>query len=162
MDERLHSLMHKASTMSDDVKKWITTEAEPLLLSNASSQQNTQGHIEYLDIISGVLDCVANMALLTLGKILRSLCHAQLRWSTTPEQTKQLQLESNMLPNDPETIKQRRQRAITAFDFVRGKSYLAAKPLEFGLRQVDSRGFNFSVTAPDEGEGYVGLGKGGS
>ena len=159
MDERLHSLMHKASTMSDDVKKWMTGEAEPLLLSNASSQQVIQGHIEYPDIISGVLDCVANMALLTLAKILRSLYHARLRWSTLPEQIK---LESNALLDNPETIEQRRQRAITAFDFVRGNSYLAAKPLEFGLRQVDSSGFNFSVNAPDEREGCVGLGNGGS
>ena len=162
MDERLYSLMHKASTMSDDVKRWMTGEAEPLFLSNALLQQNIHGHIEYPDIISGVLDCVANMALLTLRKVLRSLCHARQRWSTLPEQTGQPPLVSSELLDDAGTIEQRRRRAIIAFDFVRENSYLAAKPLEFGLRQVDSSGFSFSVSARHEREGYVGLGNGGS
>ena len=96
-------------------------------------------------MISGVLDCVANMALLTIGKILRFLFNAKLRWNTTQEHITQYQLESSELLDDSETIEQRRQRAITAFDFVRKKSYLAAKPLEFGLRGAHSNGFSTSI-----------------
>ena len=144
--------------MSDDVKRWIVAEAEPLFFPNISSQQVIQVHIVYPDIISGVLDCVANMALLTIGRILRSLCHARLRWSTQPEQTEQSRRESSQLMDSPETIEQRRQRAMTAFDFVRGKSCLAAKPLEFGLRQVHSSGFSDPVDILDGREGNRGFG----
>ena len=105
--------------------------------------------MEYPNIIAAVLDCVANMALLTLGKILRFLCHARLRWSTLPEQAKQHQLECSEFFDNPETIEQRRQRTMTAFDFVKGNSYLAAQPLEFGLRSVDSSGFGGSIDLLD-------------
>lgn len=135
--------------MSDNVKTWITAEAEPLFSSTAPSQQSVPGHMVYPNIISAVLDCVANMALLTLGKILRFLCHARLRWSTLPEQAKQHQLECSEFLDNPETIEQRRQRAMTAFDFVKGNSYLAAQPLEFGLRSVDSSGFGGSIDLSD-------------
>jgi len=131
--------------MFDDVKKWLTVEAEPLFLSYASSQQVIQEHINYPDIISGVLDCVANTALLTIDKILRFLCHARLRSSSLAGRSRQQQLETSQLLNDPEIIEKWRQRAITAFKFVQGKSKLAAKPLDFGLRQVQSSGSSCSI-----------------
>ena len=144
-EEQSDLLMHKASTMFDDVKKWLTVEAEPLFLSYASSQQVIQEHINYPDIISGVLDCVANTALLTIDKILRFLCHARLRSSSLAGRSRQQQLETSQLLNDPEIIEKWRQRAITAFKFVQGKSKLAAKPLDFGLRQVQSSGSSCSI-----------------
>ena len=145
--------------MSANIKKWITAEAEPLFLSNASLQQIIQGHMEYPNMMSGVLDCVANMALVTLGKILRFLLHARLQWSTLPEQAMQYQLENSELLEYPETVEQRRQRAMTAFDFVKGKSYLAAKPLEFGLREAESSGFGGSIDLLDRRDGDVGSGQ---
>lgn len=141
--------MRNASTMSDNVKTWITAEAEPLFYSTAPSQQIVLGHVEYPNIISAVLDCVANMALLTLGRTVRFLCHARLRWSTLPEQAKQHQLECSEFLDKPEIMEQRRQRAMTAFEFVKRNSSLAAQPLEFGLRSVDSSGFGGSIDLLD-------------
>lgn len=162
-DGRLDSLLHQASEMSDVVKKWITAEAEPLFLSNASSQRVFQGYIEYPDVVSGVLDCVANTALLAIGNILRFLCHARLRSSGLPGRSEQHRLETSPLLDSQETIEQQRQRARTAFEFVQGESELAAKPLDFGLRQSHSSGFSGSIDVlDDEPEGYVDFGLGGS
>ena len=136
--------------MSDDVKNWITTEAEPLFLSNASSQRAIQGHVEYPDIISGVLDCVANTALLTIGNMLRFLCHAKLPLSNLPGGSGQHRLDLGQFLDNQQTVEQRRQRAMTAFTFVQGQSELAAKLLGFGLRQVLSSGFSGSIEALDE------------
>ena len=136
--------------MSEEVKKWITAEAEPLFLSSAFSQRGIKGHIEYPDILSGVLDCVANTALLTINNILRFLCHTRLGSSSRPGRSRQYRLNTSQLLDNQETIEQRRQRATTAFDFVQGKSDLAAKPLAFGLRQVHSSGFSSSVDDLDE------------
>ena len=148
-DVRTDSMIHKASKMSDDVKKWITTQAEPLFLSNSSSHQVIQGHVEYPDLISAILDCVANTALLTISNILRFLCHARLRSSSLPGQQRQSHLEASQLLDDQETIEQWRQRAMTAFGFVQGKSEFAAKPLAFGLQQVHSSGFSGSIDVLD-------------
>lgn len=126
--------------MLDDVKKWLTVEAEPLFLSYASSQQVVQEHINYPDIVSGVLDCVANTAVLTIDKIMRSLCHLMLRSSSLAGRSGQQGLGTSQLLDDAEIMARRRQRAITAFKFVQGESRLAAKPLEFGLRQIQSGG----------------------
>jgi hypothetical protein len=135
-EEQLDLLMHKASTMFDDVQKWLTAEAQPLFLSSTSSHQVIQEHIDYPDIISGVLDCVANTALLTIDKIMRFLYHARLRSSSLAGQSWQQRLETSRLLHDPEIIDRWRQRAISAFEFVQERSKLAAKPLEFGVQQI--------------------------
>lgn len=137
--------MHKASKMFEEVEKWITAEAEPLFLSSPFSHQGIQEHIEYPDIISGVLDCVANTALVTINNILRFLCHARLGSSSLLGRSRQYRLDTGQLLDNQEIIEQRRQRATTAFEFVQWKSDLAAKPLAFGLRQVHSSGFSSSV-----------------
>ena len=151
-DAKSDSLIRKASQMSDDVKKWVTAEAEPLFFSNISSQRVIHGHIEYPDLISGVLDCVANTALLTLSDILRFLCHVRLRSSSLPGQNGQHRLETSQLLDNQETIEQWRQRAMTAFKFVQGQSEFAAKPLAFGLQQVHSSGLSGSIDVLDEQE----------
>lgn len=102
----VESLIGKASKISDDVQRWVTSEAEPLFLSNASSQPLTPGHIEYPDLMSGVLDCVADMALVTIGKILRSLCHARLRSSSLLGQDTENRLRTCQLLDNPEAIEQ--------------------------------------------------------
>ena len=124
-------LMHHASTILDDVKVWLTIEAEPLVLSNASSQQGTRERIHYPEILSEVLDSVANTALLTIEKIL--CCHARQRSSSLAKRSGQ---QHSLLLNDQEIIEQWRQRATAAFKFVQGESTRAAKPLDFGLRQL--------------------------
>jgi hypothetical protein len=134
-EEQSDLLMHKASTMFDDVQKWLTVEAQPLFLSHNSSHQIIQDHIDYPDIISGVLDCVANTALFTIDKIMRFLYYARIRSSSLAGRSWQQQLETGQLLHDPEIINRWRQRAISAFEFVQEGSKLAAKPLEFGVRQ---------------------------
>jgi hypothetical protein len=139
-------LMHKASTMIDSVRRLLAMEAEPLFLPYTSSKRNIQEPINYPDIISGVIDCVANTALLTLHKILHLLCKARLQSGSLAEQDRQEQIETSQLPNNQEAIERWRQRAITAFKFVQAESTLAAKPLDFGLRQVQSWGSSHSIS----------------
>ena len=139
LDGQSDWLMHTASKMSDDVKNWITTEAEPLFFSNTSSSQRIiQGHIEYPNLVSGVLDCVANTALLTIDKVRRFLYQARLRANSPLGRSRQDLLESSQLLDSRETIEQQGRRAMAALDFVKRESNLAAKPLEFGLRQASS------------------------
>ena len=149
-DERSESLIQELSTIYNDVQEWITAEAEPLLLPNATSQQISVGALEYPDVISGVLDCVANVALLAIGRLIRSLCRARLRSSSLPGRPRLHRLDTSQPLDDRKTIEQRRQRAITAFEFVRGRSEIAAKPLEFGLQQVHSIAINGSVDDVDD------------
>ena len=191
-NDQSDSLMHKVSRMSNDLKNWITVEAEPLLSSNSLSQQAIQGRIpswgsnshrpldppdsapggkgceilphegmEYPDIIAGVLDCVAHTALITMSKIFRFLYCVRTRSSSLAGQSGQFPLETCQLPENQETIEQYRQRAMKAFEFVQGKSAIAAKPLDFGLRQVLSSGFSGSVDVLDD-RGYTGSGRSGN
>jgi hypothetical protein len=142
-EEGLDILMHKASTMFDSVSRLLTMEAEPLFLPYASSKRNMQESITYPDIISGVIDCVANTALLTLHKIMHLLCKTRLQSGSLDRQE---QIEASQPLNDPEAIERYRQRAITAFNFVQAESALAAKPLDFGLRRVQSWGSSCSIS----------------
>ena len=149
-DERSESLIQELSAIYNNVQEWITAEAEPLLLPYATSQQIHPGDLDYPDVISGVLDCVANVALLNIGRLIRSLCRTRLRLSSLPGRSRPHQLDTSQLLDDREIIEQRRQRAITAFEFVRGRSKIAAKPLEFGLQQVRSIADNGSVDDVDD------------
>jgi hypothetical protein len=137
-DKLTDVLIQKASTMLTDVNKLLKVEAEPLFVSYTSSLQLIQGQINYPDVISGVLDCVANTALLTIDKILRFVHHSRLRSSSLAGRRRPQRLEIGQLLDDPATIEQWRRRATTAFKFVHGESRLAAKPLDLGLRQIQS------------------------
>jgi hypothetical protein len=128
-EERSNFLMQKAFTIFGGVKEWLAVEAEPLFLSWASSQRVIQEHHSYPDIMAGVLDCVAHRALLTIDKILRFLLNAKLQSSS-------LAGNNSQLLDDPDVIERWRYRAIKAFKFVQEESILAAKPLDFGLRQL--------------------------
>ena len=143
-------MMHKATSISDDVKAWMAAEADPLISTSDSTQQVI---IEYPDLISGVLDCVANVALLTIDKIRRSLYHVMLRASSMTGPKTQHQLKANYFLDNQETLttlEQWHQRAMTAFSFVQAQSELAAKPLDFGLRQVQSSGFGGPIDIINE------------
>ena len=172
--------MHKVSMMSNDLKKWITVEAEPLLSPGGKertllwdrtsnrpldlpdsapggkeSQILPDEEIEYPDIIAGVLDCVAHTALITMSKIFRFLYYVRLRSRGLAGQSGQLPLETYQLPDNQEIIEKYRQRAMKAFEFVQGRSAIAAKPLDFGLRQVLSNNFSELVDVLDD-RGYSG------
>ena len=169
--------MHKVSRMSNDLKKWITVEAElqlspsgkgPILswdstshrpLDHLDSAPGGNGGvilphegIEYPDLIAGVLDCVAHTALITMSKMFRFLYYTRLRSSSLAGQSGDFPVETCQLPENQTTIEGYRQRAMKAFEFVQGKSAIAAKPLDFGLRQVLSSDFSEMVDVFDDRE----------
>ena len=135
-------LLQRISNLFYNVKNWLTLEAEPHYLPyDASSSQFIDEYIIYPDIISGVLDSVANTALLILDRMYCSLYSVKLEESSVVESRSELHqwLRNERLLDDPEDAEWRRLRIIRAFEFVRQESTLAAKPLEFGLRQAQSR-----------------------
>ena len=146
-DERSEMLMHKACILFEDVRSWLTLEAEPLFLSHTSLQQVIQEQIRYPDIVCGVLDCVANTALLTINKILRCLCEARLRCNSLEGRDNHQSLRPGQLLDDPDITERWRGRAMTAFKYVQGESLLAAKPLDFGLRQIEAIGSSCSINS---------------
>ena len=184
-NDQSDSLMHKVFRMSKDLKNWITVEAEPLLSPSGEGRipsWDSTSHrpmdlldgapggkgcailpheeIEYPDIIAGVLDCVAHTALITMSKMFRFLYYVRLRSSSLAGRSGQFPLETRQLPENRKTIERYRQRAMKAFEFVQGKSAIAAKPLDFGLRQVLSSDFSEVVDVLDDRE-YSGLGRSG-
>ena len=145
-EERFDLLIQKAISMLTDVTTWLQLKAEPYFMSNtltycAPTMDYKEENINYPDILIGVLDCVANTAILAIERLLRHLCLARLRSCGSamgPSGPKERGLP--WLSDDPERMEQRYQRAVSAFDFVKAESTLAAKPLEFGLQQVQSAG----------------------
>lgn len=132
--ERTDILISKATTMLNDAKNWLTFDAEPLFLSYSVSIQGLHEHISYPDVLAAVLDCVANTALVTIDKILRSLCKSRMVSSILLGED----FEANEQFDSPEIVEGWRQRAISAFKYVEGKSSIAAKPLDFGVRQIQA------------------------
>ncbi|KAL9130010.1 MAG: hypothetical protein Q9217_001694 [Psora testacea] len=106
-EEQPDLLMHKALTMPDHVKNLLKVEAEPLFLPYASSQHVIQEHVVYQDIIAGVLDFVANTALLAIDMVLRSLCQARLGARSYTGQSMQQGLEAGHLLDDLEVTERR-------------------------------------------------------
>ena len=143
-EERLDLLIEKAISMLTNVANWLHFKAEPYIMSNTSTYcpptiNHEGGQINYPDVLIGVLDCVANTAILAIERLLRRLCLARLQPRYTlmgPGWPKERGLP--WLSDDPEQMKPRCRRAISALNFVKAESTLAAKPLEFGLQQVRS------------------------
>ena len=105
-----------------EVETLVRQQLEPFFPSRKPAEQ-----IDYPDLICGVVDCVAHASLLTLSDILRSVSGAQ------PQHT-----ELDSPPYDSGTLEQMTRRVGAAFNFVRGKSITAAKPLGFGLQQIQA------------------------
>ena len=143
-EERLQLLIEKAISMLTSVTNWLHLKAEPYFMSNTltyctPTMDYEEGHINYPDVLIGVLDCVANTAILAIERLLRRLCLARLQSCGSvmgPSWPKER--ESPWLSDDPGHMKQRCRRAVSALNFVKAESTLAAKPLEFGLQQVRS------------------------
>lgn len=141
-EEQLDILIDKALSMLTIVNNWLRGKAEPYFTSNTLTSLTPTTyygaeHINYPDVLIGVLDCVANTAILAIEQLLRRLCLARLRsygramGSSWPKER-----GLPWLSDDPEYMRRRHQRATSALDFVKAESTLAAKPLEFGLQQV--------------------------
>ena len=141
----LDTLIHRASTTFVGVQKWLTLAPKPVPYSLAPTHNTLPDYVKYLDILAAVSDCVANTALLAIDKILRFLHHARqsspslVAWQDVP------QVQTDNTSADPTTVEGWHQRAVSAFGFVRGESLIAAKPLDFGLREVESgiSGYSF-------------------
>lgn len=148
--ERLNLLIDRALSMLTDVNNWLQAKAEPYFTPNTMTPLTLPTyygaeHINYPDVLIGILDCVANTAILAIEKLLRSVCLARLRScgsATGSSWPKERGLP--WLSDDPEHMRRRHQRAVSALDFVKAESTLAAKPLEFGLQQVQMGGSNLS------------------
>lgn len=152
-------LLLPALTMRGDLLNWLNQEASEIrmpphfltieetgrsLTSHSQLQEQEIGN-SYRDIIYGVLDCVANTTLLSIDKLLRRLLLFQAGFRPNTQERRIPQSQDLVVPNrqflDTEkTIECRRKRALTAFNFVKAKSPLAAKPLEFGVKQIQSGG----------------------
>ena len=145
-EARLDILIDRALSMLTDVNHWLQAKAEPHFTPNTIAPftpPNYYGteHIKYPDLLIGVLDCVANTAILAMEELLRRLCLARLRsYGSAIGSNWPKDRGLPWLSDDPERMRQRHQRAISALDFVKAESTLAAKPLEFGLQQVQSGG----------------------
>ena len=143
-DERLELLIQRAISMLTNVTNWLHLKAEPYFMSNTltcctPAMDYEEAHINYPDVLIGVLDCVANTAILAIEQLLRRLCLARRQPCSNfmgPSWPKKRGLP--WLSDDPEQTKPRCRRAIAALGFVKAQSTLAAKPLEFGLQQVRS------------------------
>lgn len=122
--------------MLNDVKRCITLEAEPLFLTYGPASQGLQPHINYPDLLSAVGDCVANTTLITLDRILRSLCNAKAVSTILTGET----FGENEQFDSPDVVAGWRRRAVDAFKWVKGQSFIAAKPLDFGIRQIQTFG----------------------
>ena len=140
-NDRLDFLLNRVSKVFCEVKNWLMFEAEPQYFSyDTSSSQFIDEHVNYPDMISGVLDSVANTALLILDRMYCSLHHTRLGESSIMASGIEPRWVRNQcLLDNPGDVERRRLRVIRAFEYVRGESTLAAKPLEFGLREAQSR-----------------------
>ncbi|TVY19765.1 hypothetical protein LARI1_G002605 [Lachnellula arida] len=131
-------LIEKAIIMLNGIKSWLTLEAEHLFLSSSSSSPGLQEYINYQDLLVGIVDCVANTALVTIDRILRSLYNAKMVSSVLMGESLGLGVEFD----GPEVVEGWRRRAVSAFEYVKGESVIAAKPLDFGVRQIEAFGYN--------------------
>ena len=77
-------------------------------------------------LLLAVLDCVSNCALIGLQKLLVSL----------PPPASSHQIEDLSVSSCPTTEAERKAAVRAAFEFVHSLSFMSAKPLEFGLRQL--------------------------
>jgi hypothetical protein len=124
--------MRRALKSYDNMVSWLHGCFDPhCALDSPGTFPNS---FRYPDVIAGVVDCVANTALLTLDKMICFLYHGNLPSGMPPSSTNLHHSDSE----DQRTIQTWHQRAVCAFEYVRGESTIAAKPLEFGLRQFQS------------------------
>ncbi|KAF7889336.1 uncharacterized protein EAF01_010829 [Botrytis porri] len=117
-------IMDNILEICSEMKAWLSREVEPHIFPNPCNTTRTT--VEYSDPIAGVVDCVTNTTLLTLDKVICSLYHGSI--ATHAVDTF----------DDPEIVARWYRRALVAYDFVQGESRFVAKPLEIGLRQLQS------------------------
>jgi hypothetical protein len=145
IDIRHSELLLRAIDMYSRIQTWYLEELAPFL-SNAedflSCSQSldsatwdgsieTQTTVEYPEFLLAVLDCVTNLILIRLQELLFSLPSGPPHW----HQTFNFSLS-------PITIARQQAKVRASHAFVKRKSRVAAKTLEFGLQQLWSPKWN--------------------
>ncbi|KAJ9297387.1 hypothetical protein DTO271G3_4680 [Paecilomyces variotii] len=146
LERQLDRVLYRAVSMKRSIERWYIEEFEPSLLAhrslaNASTKaappsdlQSKLGIPRYPEVLFGVLDCVSNSVLVRLDELLLSLTAESLGRHNG----------SAAAVVDPDITAQRQETVRTSFDSVRQSSRVAAKPLEFGMRQIWSIGSIFN------------------
>ena len=125
--------VHEGWETFDKVESWLKRIHVQAQTSAGEACLGLQS-FRYSDIIAGVSDCVAHMALMTLDKNLRSLYSCL---SETPNSSNS-SCCTGLHPLRPlykaENVLRWRDRVTGAFKFVENKSLIASKPLGFGVQ----------------------------
>lgn len=124
--------------MAIKIQSCIELEAEPCLISSTSSQG--RDHIQYLDLIAGINDCISHKALMVIEKALRILFEMRSRSSYLVARSMHEEFEATLHLGDAKAVELRRHRIVNAFNFVRRECQFAAKLIDFGLRHMQSTG----------------------
>jgi hypothetical protein len=109
-------LIEQASEIMDAIQKWLSV-AEEFFQHHASRNPVAP----YPNVLSGVMDCVAHTTLDAVHKIRQSLY---------------MRLDPGAPVLNESTVLEWRRRSISSFQHVKAESETAAKPLEFGIRQI--------------------------
>ena len=126
----------EASELITRFNRFISTALEPSFVARSSSALSTQCGLQYENVVLGVLDCVSNSSLVTLYRIVQQSRQLQTQFLPVGKMADWVQL----IAVSGNIIGEREARALSAFHFVCGESRFAAKPLEFGIRQMQAPG----------------------
>ncbi|KAG4434284.1 hypothetical protein IFR05_010228 [Cadophora sp. M221] len=137
-EQRADALITSFYQIAIQIQSWLELEAEPFLTSSASIQE--PDHIQYPDLIAGINDCVSHKALMTIERALRSLFQIRSRSPQFGARFIHEEFEVALRLGDAKAIELRRHRIVNAFNFVQRECQFAAKPLDFGLRHIQSTG----------------------
>jgi len=148
-------LRHRATRLYNLIDSWRSTDLTPILLA-VSDSYNTPSSLDSLDsdlysqstsnfneqrLLLAVLDCVSNLALAGLQKLVISI--------PPPQSSHQME---DLSPSPSYSTEAERKAAIrAAFEFVHSLSFIAAKPLGLGLRQLFSPDSFFNRTCTIQG-----------
>ncbi|KAH6711179.1 hypothetical protein BKA61DRAFT_613220 [Leptodontidium sp. MPI-SDFR-AT-0119] len=137
-EKRIDDLITSFYQMAIKIQSCIELEAEPCLISSTSSQG--RDHIQYLDLIAGINDCISHKALMVIEKALRILFEMRSRSSYLVARSMHEEFEATLHLGDAKAVELRRHRIVNAFNFVRRECQFAAKLIDFGLRHMQSTG----------------------
>lgn len=142
-DHQLSGLLHRALVVRDNIETFLSQELEQCAQVHCLSIRQTcvttaqyaepsiGSLVTYPDMLMGVLDCVANTVFINVDRMIYHLDQRVCQQLAEPES-----LAARSVTADPATVEKRRQRVRSSYNFVKAKSTLAAKPLDFGMRQI--------------------------
>ncbi|KAE8373333.1 hypothetical protein BDV26DRAFT_285223 [Aspergillus bertholletiae] len=124
---RLERLVQQATLIHGQIEGWYLAEVVPAVpyIQDGDNSAPLHPPAEYSQPLIGVLDCVVSSTLIALENVIM-ISTSQLS-----------QPGGSLSPTDYTAIIAKRRHAINnALEYVRGYSAVAAKPLEFGLQQL--------------------------